>query len=342
MFFYNQQPNLYLGYMKTTTKTILLMSLYCLIHQQAAAQINLVPNPSFEDYDSCAYFITDFYAKYWKSPSTATPDYHQANCNNSFSGVPQNGFGYQFARTGFAYAGFLTSDLSPKSTEYREYIQCKLLQKLESGKRYTISFYVSFADSSQKACDNIGAYISNNAISSIDNLRINVIPQIVSTHRHPIDNSIEWTEISGTYNADGGEEYLTIGVFSNNSNTSYIETNRGWSEEPYYYVDDVAIILDENFPFMVPTAFTPNADLTNDTYYPVYFDNNLKVKEFRIYNCWGELVYNNPDTPWDGTYKGIPQPQGIYAFFVYVALPVPDNLSKIPTYKKVGSFALIR
>ncbi len=329
--------------MKTLTKTALLMYLFCLAYSPATAQINLVPNPSFEEYDSCAYFITYFYARNWINPTTATPDYHQANCNNSFSGVPNNFIGFQNARTGLGYAGFLTSDLRPQSTDYREYIQCKFLKKMERGKKYIVTFFVSLADKSQKACDNIGAYISSVAPHSFDNLNLYVTPQVVSTHFSPIADTTNWIEISGVYESNGDEEFLTIGVFSKNTSTDwiYVDSSADYYE-PYYYVDDVSVVEIDEEPFKMPTAFTPNLDGNNDLYYPVYFDRKLKIKDFRIYNGWGEIVYNDPSKPWDGTFMGKPQPPNIYTYYIFADIPLPDILDSFKTYRKIGAFILIR
>lgn len=67
----------------------------------------------------------------------------------------------------------------------------------------------------------------------------------------------------------------------------------------------------------VPTAFTPNGDGRNDYLYPL---NAIKAEklEFRIYNRWGQLIFqtNNWKTGWDGTFKGIPQATGVYVWFL--------------------------
>jgi len=58
----------------------------------------------------------------------------------------------------------------------------------------------------------------------------------------------------------------------------------------------------------VPTAFTPNNDEKNDFLHPI----SMGIKQinyFRIYNRWGELVFESKsERPgWDGTYKGVKQ-----------------------------------
>jgi gliding motility-associated-like protein len=67
----------------------------------------------------------------------------------------------------------------------------------------------------------------------------------------------------------------------------------------------------------VPTAFTPNGDGSND----LVFVRGWGIKrllEFRIYNRFGELVFETTDLNqgWDGTYKGVPQGTETFAYTV--------------------------
>ncbi|MBK8143101.1 MAG: gliding motility-associated C-terminal domain-containing protein [Chitinophagaceae bacterium] len=67
----------------------------------------------------------------------------------------------------------------------------------------------------------------------------------------------------------------------------------------------------------VPTGFTPNNDGLNDTWnipalaaFPNF--------ELLVYNRNGEVVFQNSKTnkPWDGRYKGLPQPSGVYIYVI--------------------------
>ena len=53
----------------------------------------------------------------------------------------------------------------------------------------------------------------------------------------------------------------------------------------------------------VPTAFTPNRDNINDDFKPVMTGVNTKDYVFRIYNRWGEKIFETTDinAAWDGT-----------------------------------------
>jgi gliding motility-associated-like protein len=71
----------------------------------------------------------------------------------------------------------------------------------------------------------------------------------------------------------------------------------------------------------VPQAFSPNGDGNND-HFTVF--GSLEQYEIRIFNRWGEMVYNSRDPSelsdlsrgWDGTYKGKVQELGTFAYYI--------------------------
>jgi gliding motility-associated-like protein len=106
----------------------------------------------------------------------------------------------------------------------------------------------------------------------------------------------------------------------------------------------VFVIVPNKNLFEMPTAFSPNGDGANDKYFYVAFGNapEIEVLEFRIYNRWGALLYNDPATGWDGKSKGVDQPVETYVFFIKVRIPDPQNPGKTKELFKEGSFALMR
>jgi gliding motility-associated-like protein len=68
----------------------------------------------------------------------------------------------------------------------------------------------------------------------------------------------------------------------------------------------------------VPNAFTPNGDGRNDRVYVRGF--GIVKMNFRIYNRWGQLVFQSTDQTigWDGYYKGRLQPMDAYGYVVDV------------------------
>lgn len=64
-----------------------------------------------------------------------------------------------------------------------------------------------------------------------------------------------------------------------------------------------------------PTAFIPQADLTENRTFRV-FGSFINTYQLKIFNRWGELIFESfdPETGWDGTYRGQRMPEGTYVF----------------------------
>lgn len=74
----------------------------------------------------------------------------------------------------------------------------------------------------------------------------------------------------------------------------------------------------------IPNTFTPNGDGHNDRFY-VSGTGISNITSMRIYNRWGELVFqsentsaNDPGAGWDGTYKGIVLEPDVFVYVVQV------------------------
>jgi len=97
--------------------------------------------------------------------------------------------------------------------------------------------------------------------------------------------------------------------------------------------------------FKMPTAFSPNGDGVNDFFYIVVNgpSSPAKVVSLRIYDRWGQLMYNNPNPPgWDGYFQGQPQPVGAYVYFITVQTPDPTDPARTLTTSVEGTFMLFR
>lgn len=85
------------------------------------------------------------------------------------------------------------------------------------------------------------------------------------------------------------------------------------------YVDSVWVFVLQPDSIAIPTAFSPNGDGINDYFRPFY-SNYLKLLQFKIFNRWGELVYDiqsdsYSNKGWDGTFRG--REQGLNSFVYY-------------------------
>ena len=88
----------------------------------------------------------------------------------------------------------------------------------------------------------------------------------------------------------------------------------------------------------LPNAFTPDNAFANETFGPVY-DCPLDRYELLIFNRWGEVVFTaiDPEAFWDGTYKNLPVPDGVYVYrLIYTS-------AETETYKELtGHVSVLR
>ncbi len=93
------------------------------------------------------------------------------------------------------------------------------------------------------------------------------------------------------------------------------------TEQGCTVLDSIDILVWETLLDM-PNAFVPGNGL-NNVFKPVK-RGIAKLNSFVIFNRWGNKIYEsmNIDQGWDGTYKGKPQPIGVY---MYIIDAVKDN-----------------
>jgi len=100
-----------------------------------------------------------------------------------------------------------------------------------------------------------------------------------------------------------------------------------------------AVILPPPSPIIyAPNAFTPNNDGVNDEF-KITVLGETSINYFRVFNRWGQLVYDNPNlsVSWNGKLKNIDLPAGVYVWI----LGGLDTYFKKPFMHK-GSLTLLR
>jgi hypothetical protein len=227
---------------------ILFLLFFC---GQAKAQVNLVPNGSFEDIDSCygdpsAIGFDVFQwsgCTGWSCPTKASSDLW---CENPVLGVHSPplipAFGFQYPKDGNNMAGLFIFE--PLDWDYREYVQCKLNQPLEANKVYELTFYVSAADH-YNYTSTLGAYFSKTMVSQPGSWEaLPYQPQVENDPNNYITDTLGWTKISGTFTAQGGEQYMLIGTFADSATSSHtgsafpvgIPGDRDFSYPPFAFL----------------------------------------------------------------------------------------------------------
>jgi gliding motility-associated-like protein len=101
--------------------------------------------------------------------------------------------------------------------------------------------------------------------------------------------------------------------------------------------DEIEVFQKCEFPVYIPSAFTPNNDGLNDNFgYPI--QNKNRFVSLSIFNRFGERIFFTTDKSksWNGQYKRIIQPNGIYAYLLYLTTLDGKKISQ------KGTFMLIR
>jgi gliding motility-associated-like protein len=72
------------------------------------------------------------------------------------------------------------------------------------------------------------------------------------------------------------------------------------------------------FTFYIPSAFSPNADLTNDVFYG--YGTFIKEYDLTILNRWGQMLFRSLDVNqgWDGFYQGNKAQEDVYVYKVNI------------------------
>lgn len=176
---------------------------------------------------------------------------------------------------------------------------------------------------------------------------VNIVPAPIAAFSTIIGDSLHVSFIDESIGAGTWLWNFGIGGTSTSQNTSYtypeagsydvslIVTAAGGCADTAYAT--IRLIDEEDYkPIAIPTGFSPNNDGNNDVLRVL--GGPFQEVDFRIYNGWGNLIFSttDPNEGWDGTYKGEPQPGGVY---VYTAVGITKKGRYIKTS---GSVTLIR
>jgi gliding motility-associated-like protein len=224
------------------------------------AQPNLVPNYSFEQKLKCVNNVSEFtgYTADWSGQGSRGGgglSWMTAQCLSSgMAGVPDNELGHQNARSGNSYAAVLTFLSYYNGNwdyyDFRDYPQVNLTNTLVAGEKYCVIFYVSLGDTMKYACSDIGAYFSDSALYSSTYCQVKsyITPQVANDPiSNPLTNKVNWTKVSGTFIAKGGEKYIVIGNFKDDAYSAVDSVGSRASNSmsdamgAIYYLDDVSV-----------------------------------------------------------------------------------------------------
>jgi len=230
--------------MKATT---LLLFIF-LVYTYQAQVANLVENGSFEIIKGkvkglgCVDASAD-----WKNVTSAKADLFVKENKLPIVLTSGNSYGKEEPKEGDNYAGLVV--YSPKDKIARNYITSPLAQPMLKGKKYCVSMYISLAEGSKFATNNLGINFHKKQPKQEDNKTIIEKTSILHHYSKLVSATYGWEKICGTYIAEGGEEFITIGNFTATDKTKTekaikIKDYKGLlSDFAYYFVDDISVIL---------------------------------------------------------------------------------------------------
>lgn len=171
----------------------------------------------------------------WLNLGIGTCDYFHSDYNFVNPRVPANEYGSQAPHSGSAYAGIYCFEIT-SSPNIREYLATQLSSPMVAGQLYNISFYTSLAEHSNF----VASYGVN--FSATPNTNMNGYLMLATEHIHVpvITDAQNWTLVTGTYLASGGEQYITIGGYFDDQNSDTMTVGSIYPNA-YYYIDDVSV-----------------------------------------------------------------------------------------------------
>lgn len=243
------------------------------LSQEAFAQ-NLVVNPSFEQYTNCrdstaTHDITASTFNIFTNPNgfppgTGAPGWFAATRTGCTHFLPCNYFpsirfwgrrytGWYRPRTGGAYILLSTygnEQMVVIGDSRYTYAQGQLTQPLQTGCTYRISCWARLARTGEHpqlptASDNLSAYFTSSRFgTSTTAALLTIQPQaFLLPAGQFITDTLNYTYISSTFVAQGGEQYFTLGNFRPKLATS-IRVSRPYNNNnplALYAIDDVSV-----------------------------------------------------------------------------------------------------
>jgi len=257
--------------MRNKILIILFFICACIPPMAGQAQINLVRNPSLEQYTICPSSWDEIsFAKYWNSLDTVyepdsaasyglcAPDYCNTCATWAGVSIPTGGYYYRYPRTGNAMTQVrIFYDESISFPSHRDYLQGKLYSNLIAGQSYCVTYYTNLENGSGYATNNVDAYLDDGAIDAYGyncGMPINgITPQIIDTAI--IYDTLNWVKIQGNFIANGTEKFITIGNFYDKTHTNYVAVtypSGAGNTFGFYLIDDVSVIASNTTAYAGP------------------------------------------------------------------------------------------
>ncbi|MFO7869768.1 MAG: OmpA family protein [Bacteroidales bacterium] len=238
-----------------------MMKIYCLVVvffviQYSVAQEH-IQNGTFDTFSACPTGQGQINKVVGWNKVSATPDFYHT-CyyqlrygreNLSGVDVPYNINGFQYPHIGKGYIGCFFILKKRKGEE----VQTKLMYPLKKEQTYYVEFFVNLANSSDRATSSIGVYFCKDN-KDINSYSFKYKPYVENPVENIITDTAQWVKISGTFKAQGGEQFLILGSSKSIENvvlTDILYPDRLTRKQKrnkdnifmysYYYIDAVSL-----------------------------------------------------------------------------------------------------
>ena len=159
-----------------------------------------------------------------------------------------------------------------------------------------------------------GLYVltaSNQFCNNADSILVNLLPKPVvhlGADTLICNPMVLNTNEIGKYQWSDGSSNASLTV--NKPGVYWLKVSRN----NCFAIDSISLIPCKELSYFIPTAFSPNGDLSNDVF--KVYGKNIKEIKLEIFNRWGEQLLNvsDADPEWNGVYLNQTCQEGIYLY----------------------------
>lgn len=316
---------------------------------------NLVPNPDFSLVTDCPGQVSEPPCPFqfdcivdWYPVTPYQPPWIFHVCGSDARGLPYQGFTYQEAKKGEGIIGIVA--IGTDCYSRRAMAGCALLDTMQAGVEYYVSFYVNRREEfggNRTYYDAIGASFSDTmVVFQADCLTPPIVPPPAIWAREVIRDTVGWEKVSGCYTARGRERHMIIGSMKPFDHLK-MEPGEGTASSLFYYIDDVGVYAFNPLPdtlvlcqgdTAVLTATFPDADIfwpggLRDSVYTVTDPGVVQV-EARLEECTLRdqvvVIYLPMPGEQEETVTACAEEESVTLTFPYPGVPVWEDGTETP------------
>jgi gliding motility-associated-like protein len=238
--------------MKKITVLFICVSSFLFLNGQ-----NIIKNGGFEEYNTCptepSSMITQNSLKDWMSLSINKPAEYENFCGffDRITNPPRAHSGNgRVSLLCYGYENYMWADGTVSFNDIRQYIQSKMVEKMQKDKIYFAQYFVSVGYNAEFIAD-YSLHFSPTLIPQQTNKRMDFSPLLLKPHITSdsiITRRLVWTEINGCYTAKGDEEYVVVGNFKTDDSTRHVKIGGDKEGIMAANFDDISVVQVDKFP----------------------------------------------------------------------------------------------